>query len=149
MRRVFRLPFTRKRLVREVDDELAFHLEQRTARLVAAGWTIDAARAEALRHFGDLEIVRTSCVTLDQQREHAMRRAEFLTEVRQDLVYAARTLRRNAVVSAVIVIALATGIGANTAIFTLVDAVLMRTLPVAHPEQLVAIGNPIRIGSLS
>ena len=149
MRRVFRLPFTGTRLVREIDDELAFHLEQRTARLVARGWTIDAARAEALRHFGDLETVRASCMSLDQQRERAMQRADFLTGLRQDLSYAVRTLRRNAVVSAVIVIALATGIGANTAIFTLVDAVLVRTLPVAHPEQLVAIGNPSRVSSLS
>ena len=149
MRRALRLPFTRTRLVREIDDELAFHLEQRTARLVAAGWTIDAARAEALRHFGDLETVRASCMTLDQQRERAMQRADFFSGLRQDLAYAVRTLRRNAGVSAVIVIALAIGIGANTAIFTLVDAVLVRTLPVSHPEQLVAIGNPSRIGSFS
>ncbi|MFI5230263.1 MAG: ADOP family duplicated permease [Gemmatimonadales bacterium] len=149
MRRVFRLPFTRSRLVREIDDELAFHLEQRTARLVATGWSIDAARAEATRHFGDVEGVRQSCVTLDQQRERAMQRADLLAGLKQDLVYAVRTLRRNVVVSAVIVVALATGIGANTAIFTLVDAVLVRTLPVAHPNQLVAIGNPTRIGSFS
>src|SRR5262249_26826254 len=58
-----------------------------------------------------------------------------------------RTLRRNIGFTAIIVGALAVGIGANTAIFTLIDAVLIRTLPVPHPEQLVSIGNPARVSS--
>ena len=73
----------------------------------------------------------------------------MMSELHQDVVYAFRTLKRNVGFTAVIVIALAVGIGANTAIFTLIDAVLVRTLPVSHAEQLVAIGNPARVGSLS
>ena len=70
---------------------------------------------------------------------------DIASELRQDLSYAARMLRRNVLFTAVVVGALATGIGANTAIFTLIDAVLMRRLPVSHPEQLVGIGDPTRV----
>ncbi|MEP6491130.1 MAG: ABC transporter permease [bacterium] len=149
MRRVFRLPFGRANIAREVDDELAFHLEMRVQRLVLLGMTPEAARAEALRQFGDVGSVRDDCVTMDEQRERAMQRVHVFEELQQNVVYAGRTLRRNIGFTLVIVCALALGIGANTAIFTLINAVLVRTLPVSHPEQLVAIGSPLRVNSLS
>jgi len=149
MRRVFRIPFGRAHIGREVDDELSFHLEMRAQRLIAAGWTPDAARQEALRQFGDVAAVREDCVIMDEQRERAMQRADVMGELQQDISYALRTLRRNFGFTAVIVGALALGIGANTAIFTLIDAVLVRSLPVSHPEQLVAVGDPTRVGSMS
>jgi predicted permease len=148
MRRVFRIPFS-ARVEREVDDELVFHLEMRTQRLVASGMTPDAARREALRQFGDVTRVRRDCVTMDEQRERATRRAFKMAEFQQDLVYALRTLRRNVGFTAIVVFALALGIGANTAIFTLINAVMVRSIPVADPESLVAIGNPVRVSSLS
>jgi predicted permease len=148
LRRVFRLPVGTRHLAREVDDELAFHLEMRVQRLESLGWSNDAALQEALRQFGDVEAVRTSCVTLDEQRERARNRSNMITELQQDIIYALRTLRRNRGFTATIVIALAFGIGANTAIFSLVDAVLMRRLDVAHPEQLVVVGNPARVNGL-
>jgi predicted permease len=149
VRRVFRIPFERGHIAREVDDELSFHLEMRTQRLIAAGLTPEAARREALRQFGDVDTVKQDCVIMDEQRERAMHRANVIGELQQDVVYALRTLRRNFGFTAVIVGALALGIGANTAIFTLIDAVLVRTLPVSHPEQLVAVGDPTRVGSMS
>jgi predicted permease len=149
MRKVFRIPTLSGRIARDVDDELAFHLETRVQRLIAEGMNPDEARREALRQFGDVAGVRDSCVTMDEQRERSMRRANVMSELSQDVVYALRTLRRNIGFTAVIVGALAIGIGANTAIFTIIDAVLVQTLPVAHPEQLVAIGNPVRVNSLS
>ena len=149
MRRVFRIPFGRAHIGREVDDELSFHLEMRAQRLIAAGWTPDAARQEALRQFGDVDSVRQDCVVMDEQRERAMERANVMGELLQDISYALRTLRRNAGFTTVIVGALALGIGANTAIFTLVDAVVVRSLPVVHAEQLVAVGDPTRVGSMS
>jgi hypothetical protein len=148
MRRVFRIPFGRAHIAREVDDELAFHLEMRTQRLIAAGWSADAARQEAVRQFGNVDVVREDCVIMDQQRERATHRAHVVGELQQDVLYALRTLRRNAGFTFVIVAALALGIGANTAIFTLINAVIVRA-PVAHPEQLVAIGDPARVNSLS
>src|SRR6185312_532826 len=95
MRRVFRLPFLRGQIAREVDDELAFHLETRVQRLVEAGMPPDAARREALRQFGDVATVRDSCVSMDEQRERSRRRANMMSELQQDIVYALRTLRRN------------------------------------------------------
>jgi predicted permease len=149
MRRVFRIPFTRGHIDREIDDEFAFHLEARTRKLIAAGWAADAAHREAIRQFGDLASVRESCVELDRQRERAMHRAYVWSELRQDTAFALRTLRRNFGVTALIVTALAVGIGANTAIFTLVDAVLVAKLPVHDPDALVAIGDPARVGSMN
>ena len=142
MRRVFRIPFTLPRVERDVDDELDFHLEMRAQRLVAQGMTPDAARDQALRQFGDVDPVRDDCISMDEQRERASVETTCIDELQQDVVYALRTLQRNLGFTAVIVGALALGIGANTAIFTLIDAVLVRTLPVPHPEQLVAIGDP-------
>jgi predicted permease len=69
----------------------------------------------------------------------------ILADARRDFSYALRTLRRNSLLTIVIVGALATGIGANTAIFTLIDSVLMQQLPVPHPDQLVGIGDPTRV----
>lgn len=149
MRRVFRVPFTPDQISREVDEELAFHLETRVQQLMSAGWTRERAHAEALRQFGDIAPVRESMVTLDQQRERETRRINMMSELQQDIVYTFRTLKRNLGFTAIIVGALAVGIGANTAIFTLIDAVLVRALPVSHPEQLVSIGDPTRVGSLS
>ncbi|MDB4874862.1 MAG: permease [Gemmatimonadetes bacterium] len=149
MRRVFRLPFGRAGIAREVDDELAFHLEMRTQRLIAAGMTPDAAKLEALRQFGDVDTVRQDCVTMDNERERKMSRANTLGELQQDFVYALRTLRRNAGFTAIIVGALALGIGANTAIFSLIDAVVVRGLPVKDAGRLVAIGDPQRTSSFS
>ncbi|HEX3866499.1 MAG TPA: ABC transporter permease, partial [Gemmatimonadaceae bacterium] len=149
MRRVFRLPSTRTRLVREIDDELAFHIETRVRQLIDGGMSADDARREAQRQFGDVESVRRSCVAVDEQRERTVRRMSFSSDIAQDVGFALRTLRRNAGFTALVVGALAIGIGANTAIFTMIDAVLVRGLPVPHPEQLVAIGDPTRVSSYS
>jgi hypothetical protein len=93
--------------------------------------------------------VRDSCVTLDRGRAREVRRSRRFDELRQDLSYAWRSTRRNPGFALVVVLTLALGIGANTAIFTLVDAVLLRKLPVRDPDQLFAIGDPTRTGSLS
>ncbi|HEY2378595.1 MAG TPA: ABC transporter permease [Gemmatimonadaceae bacterium] len=149
MRRALRLIFRRAQIAEAVDDELAFHLDMRTQRLIACGMAPEAARREALRQFGDIDSVRSDCVTFDEERERTMRRRNYSEELRQDIAYAIRTLRRNAGFSLVVVLTLALGIGANTAIFTLIDSVLLRPLEVPRPEQLVAIGNPSRTGGVS
>jgi len=149
MRRVFRLPANRARLAHDVDEELAFHLESRIQRLVADGMPPEAARREAERQFGDLESVKRSCVTMDEQREQSMRRANLIGDVKQDLVFTLRTLGRNVGFTTLVVGALAIGIGANTAIFGMIDAVFVRGLPVPHAEQLIAVGDPTRVNSYS
>src|SRR5689334_12776337 len=149
MRRAVRFIFRRAQIVEAVDDELAFHLDMRTQRLIACGMPPEAARREALRQFGDVDAVRRDCVTYDEERERTMRRRNYSEELLQDLTYAARTLRRNLGFSLVVVLTLALGIGANTAIFTLIDAVLLRRLDVRDPTELVAVGDPARVTSMS
>jgi predicted permease len=147
--RIFRLEGGPRRVERDVDEEIDFHIEMRTRRLVDAGLDPAAARAQALRRFGDLSAVRSECLTIDHQRERAMQRANHLEDLRQDAAYAVRTLVQNKGFTAIVLLILALGIGANTAMFTLVDALLLRTIPVPHAEQLVTIGDPTRTGSLS
>ena len=147
MRRVLRLPFSRRRLTRDVDDELAFHFATRIDQLVARGLTLEAARAEALKQFGDIESVRQGMLSLSEEREAAARRATVLSDVRQDLTYGIRTLRRGAAFTGLVVGGLALGIGANATIFSLIDAMLLRQLPVTKPEELVAVGDPENVTS--
>ena len=149
MRRALRLIFRRAQIVEAVDDELAFHLDMRTQRLIAFGMPPEAARREALRQFGDIASVRQNCVTYDEERERTMRRRNYSEELIQDLVYAGRTLRRNFGFALVVVLTLALGIGANTAIFTLIDAVLLRQLDVPRADELVSVGNSSRVTAMS
>ncbi len=149
MRRALRLGLRRGDVVRAVDDEIAFHIQMKVDKLVASGLSREDARKEAMRQFGDLEGVRRMCVTLDNQREHAMRRKNYLDDLRQDVGYAFRMLRRNLGVTSIIVLTLALGIGSNTAIFALVNAVLLRKLPVPNPDELLVLGDPSRTGTMS
>jgi len=135
----FRLDLGARRVERDVDAELAFHLDMRIRRLVERGMDPAAARAQALRQFGDWDGVRAELVAVDTQREKSVRRANYLAELRQDTAYAVRALRHNLGFALVIVLSLAVGIGANTAIFTLIDQLMLRLLPVKDPEQLVMI----------
>jgi predicted permease len=147
MRRVFRIPFSRSRLVRDVDDEIAFHLQSRIDALVQSGLTPVEARAAALRQFGDLTTVRDALIVVDRQHDSAQRRVNLFAELRQDFAFGIRTLRRNALLTTLVVGGLALGIGANAAIYSLIDAVLVRKLPIANPDPLVIIGDPRYVDS--
>jgi predicted permease len=150
LRRAFRLDSGPQRVERDVDAELEFHLAMRTQKLMATtGLDPNAARALAMQRFGDVSTVRTECLTIDRERERVMKRTIRLDDLRQDAAYAIRSLSQRKGFTAILLLILAFGIGANAAMFTLVDALLLRRLPVPHPEQLVTIGNPTRTGSLS
>jgi len=148
-RRLFRLELGPHRVERDVDTELAFHIDMRIRRLVERGMDPAAARAQALRQFGDWDTVRAEMLDIDYQQEKTVKRANYLAELRQDVTYALRSLRNNAGFALVIVLSLAIGIGANTAIFTLIDALLLRPLPVPNADQLVVIGDSRRTNSAS
>ena len=111
------------------EEEAAFHLEQRSAELIAAGMTPGEARLEARRRFGNL--------TLTRERTHDADTLPWLRDVGRDLRYAARQLRLAPGFAVGTVAMLAIGLGANTAIFGVVDALLLRPLPVAAPHELV------------
>jgi predicted permease len=148
-RRPFRLALGAKHLKRDVDQEIEFHIAMRTQALVAQGVDPEAARERAIAQFGDSAAVREECVTIDTQRSRAMTMAERLGNFRQDVEYAFRTLRQNPAFAGIVIVILALGIGANTATFSVIDALMLRPLPVSHPEALVTIGDPQATGRLS
>jgi putative ABC transport system permease protein len=123
----------------EVDEELRFHIEMRIAELIDGGLHASAAREEALRQFGDWGETREVCVSSDERRESSSERRRYLDELRQDIVHGARQLRQRWPVTVVAAITLAVGVGASTAIFSATDHVLLRPLPYAEPERIVAI----------
>jgi predicted permease len=122
-----------RRLDRDLDDELGAHLELATAENMRRGMSESEARTAALRTFGG--------PTQIKENYRVQRGIPFLEIVAQDLRYAVRKLRSSPGFTAVAVITLALGIGANTAIFTLVQGILLRSLPVADPSRLYRIGD--------
>src|SRR5688572_17991272 len=105
--------------------------------------TAEQARRAARARMGDLSRIRADCEELAQARERHMKRSEWLTDVRQDLRYGWRSLMAAPGFTLVAVISLALGIGATTAIFGLLYAVLFERLPLPQPEQLVEVVHMI------
>ena len=120
----------------DVEDELSFHMEMLVHDLVRRGEPPARARELALRKFGDYETSRAECVIIDERRRRRMLRREWFTELRQDLGYALRTLRRTPGFTTAAVLSLALGIGATTAIFSVVHGVLLSSLPYRDAERL-------------
>jgi putative ABC transport system permease protein len=130
---------SRKQIARDVDAELTFHLEMRIEELTRSGVAPEEARRTAREEFGDLEYTRAYCRRMDEGTERAARRADWLAELGQDLRHAGRTIRRSPAYALVSLVTLLLAIGANTAVFSVTRAVLLRPLPYGSPESLVAL----------
>jgi putative ABC transport system permease protein len=122
---------------REVDEEIAFHVEMRTRELIDKGVDPRIAREMVLARLGDAARLKRTCVDLGRKREREMRLTQWLEELRDDVRFAVRQLKSAPGFTFVAAITLALGIGANSAIFALADATLLRPLPMPEPERLV------------
>jgi putative ABC transport system permease protein len=123
----------------EVDEEIAAHLELQTKRYVDGGMPAVDARSRALHRFGDLDSVRDECKDIRHHMDADVRRAEFTEELRQDARFAFRTLSKSPLFTVVALLTIAIGVGANTAIFSVVDAVLLRSLPYHNADRAVVL----------
>ena len=123
----------------EVDAELGFHVDMRARELEARGLSPADAREAALRRFGDINRVNATCRSIGKRRDREMRRTEYLTELTQDLTFAARQLAAHPGFTIVALLTLSLGIGATTAIFSAVQAVVLRPIPVPEPSRILAV----------
>jgi putative ABC transport system permease protein len=136
-RRLLTLGTTRRSIERDVDTEMGFHIQMRIEDLMRQGKTHDDAEAQALREYGDTVAARDELASIDRRRARRGAWREWLESFGQDIRFGLRGLRSRPGYAITILLTIAIGIGANAAIFSVVDAVLLRPLPFARPERLV------------
>ncbi|MDP1571226.1 MAG: ABC transporter permease [Vicinamibacterales bacterium] len=142
-KRLFRFPWRSRAALRaDVQEEFQFHLDMRTAELVASGLSEPDARARALHEFGDPATGADACLRVDADVERRTRAATLLEELGRDVALGLRLLGRQPAFSLIAVATLALGIGANAAIYSMFDQMLSRPLPVHAPHDLVNLGAP-------
>jgi putative ABC transport system permease protein len=123
--------FRRREVDQDLEDEIRDHLERKTADYIARGLSPEEARYAARREFGGVEQAKENC--------RDMRKVNWLYDLAQDVAYTLRQLRKNRGFAALAIVTLALGIGANTAMFTVLDSVLVRPVPFRNANRLVFI----------
>ena len=139
MKRSLRSWLWRVPIDQEIEEELELHIEMRTRELIARGIDPAVAREQAIERMGHLASLKQTMSDLGRKRDREMRISLWLGDLRSDLKYACRQLWHSPAFTLVATVTLALGIGANSAIFALVDATLLRPLPFGQPDRLVAI----------
>lgn len=137
IRRLFHLGMFGPNVEDGVTWEIEHHLEERIEELLSEGMTRAVAEAEARLTFGDMERVRSELIHLDRTRDRKVRVGHMIEAIWQDARFAVRGMRRNIGFTAAVVLTLGLGIGANSAMFSVVDALLLRPLPYARPNELM------------
>jgi predicted permease len=141
--RLFRLPTARHRLRGEIERELRFHIEGRIEDLIAKGHTREEAEREVRERFGDVATVRNECEEIDTMTHRKREFGEWRAALARDAKHAIRGLIQRPGFSAVVIATLALGIGATTAIYTLLDAVVLRPLQYPNAQSLIYINHPV------
>jgi predicted permease len=123
----------------DVREEFEHHLEERVEALMAKGMTEAAAREQALRQFGDIDAAAALCSDIGMQRVRRARWTDRLGSIAMDVGYALKAMRRLPGFTAATVLTIALGVGANTAVFSLLYALLLQPLDAARPGELVRV----------
>lgn len=127
------------RVEADVDEELQFHIEMRTREYVARGMSERDARAAAVERLGTLTAARNACLTIGHRRQRRMTRAQTIDAFAQDLQYSLRTLGRQKAWTVVALLTLALGIGASTAVFSVVNSLVLNPLPYPHANRVAMV----------
>ena len=143
LRRALRIPLGPAHVADEVEAELRFHIEGRIEEMMARGLSREQAEAEARQRFGDFDRYGEEARVIDEGMVRARRRTEVMDALGREIRHAGRTLWRTRAFSVMATLTLALGIGATTAIFTLLDAVVLRPLPYPSADRLAALDNTV------
>jgi predicted permease len=133
----------------ELDAELRFHFDMRVEELVARGMDREAARQAVLQRLGPIETARAECETIDHRQQRREVRVEMLETLVQDLRHALRGLSRQKAWTATAILTLALGIGATSALFTIVNAVMIRPLPYPDADRVLSLSQSMNGSDMS